>query len=145
MNALNARSPWFLQTKEYILMGSFHEFDIWYRLLRYWSVFSSILTHVSDCIFSWWWSAASWAHLSRLTCCPICHVASCLLVLPYSHFTRQWASSPCSRWASVLGSSAEEQRSYKLCWEGISTPKSLYSVHVVAKKMEFCGWQIQSP
>jgi len=146
IKALNAGSSWFSWTNRYRLTGLFRKFDIWYCLSRFWSVFSSILTpRISDRIFNWWRSAAFWAHSSCLTCCPICLVASHLFVLPYSCFTSWWASSPCSRWASAFGLSAEEQMCYKLSWEGICTANLMYSLHVVTEKMKFCCWQVHHP
>ena len=79
----------------------------------------------------------------HLICCLICIVALCLLVLPYSCFTRRWACSPYSRQTSTFGFSAEEEMLYDLSWEGISTPKLLYSLYIVTQKMKLCGQQVQ--
>ena len=90
-------------------------------------------------------SATRWARSNRLTCLPICLVASCLLVLPYRRFTRQWANSPYVLTLAHCSDNLSEMLwvSYQLSREAISASEHPYGTHVVPKKVKFWGLQVQ--
>jgi hypothetical protein len=92
------------------------------------------------------WSTACWACSNCLTCLPICLIASRLLVLPYRHFTRQWANLPYVLMLVHCSDNLSEMLwvSYQLSREAISASEHPYGTYVVPKKVKFWGLQVLS-